>query len=198
MKKNIVFLLVASVTLLFANSSFFTGMRNQRFMFVGVQHGSYGAAYEQSVFNQDPEQQHGKIGLFAEYSLPLSMTLWYILYGGMQYDLDYYDYGGEVSMLWTFRTCAQIRVRYRPFYDSDLGVHQGYLLQLQLSPFEDVGFYVGLKNMPDYRDVERRFFGGVMFDVGRLGVYPEVSTPVHGSFEWTRVNLNFVYRYNFN
>jgi hypothetical protein len=31
-----------------------------------------------------------------------------------------------------------------------------------------------------------------------LGVYPEISTPVHGSFEWTRVQLNFIYRYDFN
>ena len=198
MRKLVVVLLMFSATLLFANNQFFMGMRNQRFLFAGVQHGSYGVAYEQSLFNQDPEQQHGCLGLFAEYSLPLSMKLWYVLYGGMQYDMDYYDYGGELSLLWAPHAYFQIKARYRPFYDSDLGTHYGYLVQLQSAPFEDVGFYVGFKNMPDYRNVERRFFGGMLFEVGRLGVYPEISTPVHGSFEWARVQLNFIYRYDFN
>ena len=198
MRKSSIILLFASATFLFANNLFFTGMRNQRFLYVGAQHGSYGVAYEQSMFNQDPEQQYGRIGLFAEYSLPLSVTLWYILYGGMRYDLDYYDYGGEIFLLWTPRAYFQIRGQYRPFYDSDLGVRHGFLVLLQSFPFEDVGFYVGFKNMPDYRNVERRFFGGVLFDVGRLLVYPEISTPVRGSFEWTRVNLNFVYRCDFD
>jgi hypothetical protein len=126
------------------------------------------------------------------------MKLWYVLYGGMQYDMDYYDYGGELSLLWAPHAYFQIKARYRPFYDSDLGTRYGYLIQLQSFPFEDVGFYAGFKNMPDYRNVERRFFGGMLFDVGRLGVYSEISTPVHGSFEWTRVQLNFIYRYDFN
>ena len=53
MKIRIVALLLASATLLFANSQFFMGMRNQRFLFAGIQYGAYGVAYEQSLFNQD-------------------------------------------------------------------------------------------------------------------------------------------------
>ena len=198
MKIRIVALLLASATLLFANSQLFMGMRNQRFLFSGIQYRAYGVAYEQSLFNQDPDQQHGSLGLFAEYTLPLSVTLWYAVYGGMQYDADYYDYGGEVGMVWDAFDYFGLKARYRPFYDSDLGTHYGYLVQLQTFPFKEVGFYAGLKNMPDYRDVERRVFGGMLFDVGRLEVYPEISTPVHGSFEWTRVQLNFIYHCDFH
>lgn len=185
------------VTVVFsASQSFFVGMRNQRFLFAGAQRGSYGVLVEQTVYNQDPELQHGRIGAYAEYMLPGSMTLWYYLYGGMQYDLDFYDYGGGLSLLWAPRNFFQVKGYYQPFYDSDYQLKYGYLLQLQSYPFEDVGFYAGIKNMPDYRNVERRYFGGMFFDVGRLSVSPELSTPIHGSFEWTRIQVNFVYRYD--
>ncbi|MBR5413425.1 MAG: hypothetical protein IK114_10370 [Fibrobacter sp.] len=198
MKKAFICLLLAVVSAFPVDGEFFVGMRNQRFLFTGLQHGPYGVVYEQSLLNQDPEQQHGRLWLYAEYSLPLSVTLWYALYGEMQYDLDYYEYGGELALQWAPKKFFQLKVCYRPFYDSDYLVKHGYLLKLYSQPFKDVGFFVGVKNMPDYRNVERRFFGGALFDVGRLVVYPEISTPVHGSFEWTRVNLNFVYRYDFN
>jgi hypothetical protein len=191
-------LLLGLFSELFAGNSFFMGMRNQRFLFVGVQHNSYGFAFEQSLFNQDPEQQHGRIVAYTQYSLPISVTLWYILFGGMQYDQDYYEYGGEVAVLWAPQRYFQVRGRFQPFYDSGYHTKYGYLLQLQSYPFKEVGLYAGIKNIPDYRSVERRYFGGLLFDVGRLSVCPEISTPIHGSFEWTRMNLSFIYRFDFN
>ena len=197
MRKVAICLLLTATVVFSASQSFFVGMRNQRFLFVGAQWGSYGVLVEQSMYNQDPELQHGQIGVYAEYMLPCSMTLWYFLYGGMQYDLDFYEYGGELALLWAPQKFFQVKGRYRPFYDSDYQLKYGYLLQLQSYPFEEVGFYAGIKNMPDYRNVERRYFGGILFDVGRLSVSPEFSTPIHGSFEWTRIHVNFIYRYDY-
>jgi len=194
--KKILALILCSITILCAEPLFFGGLRNQRYAFVGVQfQDRFGIAFEESLFNQDFDWQHGRLALFSQYSMPLGFEIEYALFAGMQYDQSFYDYGSQASLNWTVpNKMIAITGIFQPMYDSDLGMDLAYCAQLLVKPFKDIGFYFGERNIPDFRKVEDRFFGGMLFELERISVLAEISTPVNESIEWTRVGASFIYK----
>ena len=84
---------------------------------------------------------------------------------------------------------------YQPYYDSDLEISHGYSVALSLFPLSEVGVTGGIRNIPDYRETERRVFAGLVFDTPHLLLQPIISTPLRsGAKSVTRLTINFVYR----
>lgn len=190
----LIFLTTSCISYANFNSSVFVGMQNQKYLFAGVDFKSNGFVLTQSLFNQDPDQQYGRLAVFANYKLSFCSELQFLLYSGTQYKHDYYDFGSRFTLLiQPFPNILQVTGIYQPFYDSELKGEHGYQFQITAIPLEEVQLFLGLKNIPDYRDVEQRYLAGATFKVRNLRVSPEISTPIKGSFEWTRINVNFVY-----
>lgn len=185
------------VVSLYANNSFsfLMGMRNDRYVFVGVEYASrFGLAVENSMFTQGTEKQYIRVSPFYRWNIDDSFEGSYALYYGMRYDRDYFDVGARVDVLWRHYRYLQVGGTLMPFYDSFLKGLVGYQAYAQTFPLKEIGVFAGAKNLPDFRDVERRFMGGLVFESGRLCVRPELSVPMTGETHLTRVSLFFVYR----
>lgn len=197
MRKVILVALLLCYVNLFANDSFsyLIGMRNNRYVFAGVEYvARFGIAVENSVFTQGTEKQYVRVAPYYRWSLGEGLVGSYALYTGMRYDRDYYDVGARVDVLWHHYRYLQVVGTLMPFYDSFLKGLVGYQAYAQTFPLKEIGVFAGAKNLPDFRDVERRFMGGLVFESGRLCVRPELSVPMTGETHLTRVSLFFVYR----
>ena len=177
-------------------SSAILGMRCSKYGFVGYEYNNkWGLVYENSIFIQDVELQHGKI-LGYYHSSFNTIDLYYALFYGSRFNQDYYDYGGIFSAHYrTTSNLFHLNVRYQPFSDSDFGFKHGYYFSLQVLPFNEIGLFLGVRNLPDFRETERRLFGGIVFELPHLVLQPEISTPVRkGSRSVTRLSVNFIYK----
>lgn len=194
--KWMILTLLFFVSIVYAESEshILVGMRNQRYAMAGAQYKRFGVVLEQSLFNQDIDLQYGRIVAFANYVLPLYSDIQFALYAGTQYGRQYYDFGSRVMLdVDAIPHILRLSGTYQPFWDKELGTRHGFRYQFAIIAMDEIQLYAGLKNIPDYRETERRYVGGVVFDVGYLSVTPEISIPVNGSFEWTRISVGFVY-----
>ena len=180
-----------------ANESFsyLMGMRNNRYVFAGVEYAArFGIAVENSVFTQGTEKQYIRVAPYYRWNLGEGLVGSYALYTGMRYDRDYYDIGARLDVLWQSYRYLQVGGTLMPFYDSSLKGLVGYQAYVQSFLLKEIGVFVGAKNLPDFRNVERRFMGGLVFESGNLIVRPELSFPMNGKTHLSRVSLFFVYR----
>ena len=180
-----------------ANESFsyLLGMRNNHYVFVGVEYASrFGIAVENSVFTQGMEKQYVRVEPFYRWNLGEGLVGNYALYAGMRYDQDYYDVGARLDVLWQSYRYLQVGGTLMPFYDSSLKGLVGYQAYVQSFLLKEIGVFVGAKNLPDFRNVERRYMAGLEIESGNLSVRPEVSVPMNGGTHLSRVSLFFVYR----
>lgn len=177
-------------------SSYFMGMTNSSYIFIGTEFfNRIGIAAEHSVFTQGAEKQYVRIAPFYRFHLPYEFYGSYALFSGMRYDKGYYDFGARLDLSWNiWNRLMQVSGTYQPFYDSFIGLKNGYRLALQSIFSQHVGLFVGLKNIPDFRAVERRFCGGLIFDTPNISVKPEISVPTDGGTHLTRVSVSFVYK----
>ena len=198
MNRIILFILALLAFSSAQGSSYFLGLRNSKYALIGVESKYHvGMAVENSLFIDDMHLQYAQLALFYNFSLPFSFKGHYAVYGGSRYNQDFYDYGARIQLEWEpIRRLFQIGGAFQPFYDSDLERKYGYKVWAQSVFFDDVGIYGGIKNIPDFRDTENRFFGGVVFDLPKLKLYPEVSKPINGSFYTTRITVSFIYESN--
>lgn len=180
-----------------ANESFsyLMGMRNNRYVFAGVEYAArFGIAVENSVFTQGTEKQYIRVEPFYRWNLGEGLVGNYALYAGMRYDQDYYDVGARLDVLWQHYRYLQVGGSLMPFYDSSLKGLVGYQAYVQSFLLKEIGVFVGAKNLPDFRNVERRYMAGLEIESGNLSVRPEVSVPMNGETHLSRVSLFFVYR----
>jgi hypothetical protein len=112
----------------------------------------------------------------------------------MRYDQDYYDVGARLDVLWQSYRYLQVGGTLMPFYDSSLKGLVGYQAYVQSFLLKEIGVFVGAKNLPDFRNVERRYMAGLEIESGNLIVRPELSFPMNGGTHLSRVSLFFVYR----
>jgi hypothetical protein len=112
----------------------------------------------------------------------------------MRYDQDYYDVGARLDVLWQSYRYLQVGGTLMPFYDSSLKGLVGYQAYVQSFLLKEIGVFVGAKNLPDFRNVERRYMAGLEIESGNLIVRPELSFPMNGETHLSRVSLFFVYR----
>ena len=197
MRKIQCFIMLLLTVSLYANDSFsyLLGMRNDRYAFVGVEYVSrFGLAVENSMYTMGTEKQYIRFAPYYRWNIDDSFEGCYALYYGMRYDQDYFDVGARVDVLWQRYRYLQIGGTWMPFYDSFLKGLMGYQMYVQSFPLKEIGVFAGAKNLPDFRDVERRFIGGLVFESGRLCVRPELSVPMTRETHLTRVSIFFVYR----
>ena len=196
MKRIILFFLALLSFSTAQESAYFLGLRSSKYALVGIESKyHFGMAVENSLFVTDEHLQYARIALFYNFSLPFSLKGGYAIYGGSRYNQDFYDYGARLQLKWEpIRRLFQMEGVFQPFYDSDLETKYAYKLCAQSIFFDDVGIYGGIKNLPDFRDTEIRYFGGVAFDLPKLKLYPEISRPINGSFYTTRITVNFIYK----
>lgn len=77
----------------------------------------------------------------------------------MRYNFDYYDFGAVLDLKCRlFSKYLQIESVLQPFYDSDAKSMIGYSISARTMPIEEIGFFGGFKNLPEIRDIERRYF----------------------------------------
>ncbi len=197
MRKLILIAVLLCCVNLSANESFsyLMGMRNNRYVFAGVEYAArFGIAVENSVFTQGTEKQYIRVAPYYRWNLGEGLVGSYALYTGMRYDRDYYDIGARLDVLWQHYRYLQVGGTLMPFYDSSLKGLVGYQAYVQSFLLKEIGVFAGAKNLPDFRNEERRFMGGLVFESGNLCVRPEVSVPMNGGTHLSRVSLFFVYR----
>lgn len=197
MKKSLflVLLLVAFSFAALDSTALVAGMRSNRYAFVGFQtKENFGVAFENSVQTQSPKKQYARLAAFYVFDLPFNIHSNYAVYGGMRYDKEFYDVGTRVELLWkAHERYLQLNGVWQPFYDSDYGRNFGYLVGVRSFVLPEVGVVANFKNIPEYRDVERRVSFGLVFETDHLSVMPEISIPVDGQNPLTRVFVSFVY-----
>ena len=197
MKKIVLFLLFLLLGGAHADEglAYFLGMRNNHYAFVGVQYASkYGLAVENSVFTQGVEKQYVRIIPMYLWELGYGISGAYSVYGGIRYDQDYYDLGARLDLSWQKYRYFQLVGVLSPFYDSFLKNRVGYQAYIQSFLGQEVALFAGIKNLPDFRDVERRYIGGLVIKTGNVQVRPELSMPMDGGTHLTRVSIFFVYK----
>lgn len=197
MKKVLLILLMFSLTIMAEKpSNILAGMRNGRYAFVGLQTKyDIGFAVESSVHVQKPEIQYGRGILFYTAELPYEISLDYALYAGMRYDQEFYDFGSRFSVLYKLHSrYLHLNGVLQPFYDSDYDGHVGYLVGARTFFLPEVALFASFKNLPEIRAVERRVSGGLLFETQHLSVMPELSMPINGEIQLTRVSISFLYK----
>ena len=174
---------------------YFLGMQNSKYAYVGVRpFKHWGVLYKNSVFAQDVELQYGRLAVFSVFSSNINLSGEYFFFGGMRFNGDYYDVGSELDLRYTlYSRYLILRGVLQPRYDSEIGRMLGYSISAQTMPLEEIGLLAGFKNLPEYRDVERRVFVGLAFESGHLKVEPELSVPLEMDMERTRVSISFIY-----
>ena len=65
--------------------------------------------------------------------------------------------------------------------------------KLTTIPLSEIGLFVNLKNIPDYRVLENRLAGGLVFVFEHMTVKPEISVPLDFNLDYARVSVSFVY-----
>lgn len=187
--------------LLFISSSFASyymlGMRNSKYAYVAYENTRHwGFALENSFFVEEVELQYARVAAFYTFDLNLGLEGAYTLYYGRRYNGDFYDVGAILALKYNIvDRLFQIGATFQPFYDSDLKSKNAYNAWVQTIPLEEVGLFLGIKNQAEYRDLERRAYAGVVFDLPHITLKPEVSTPLEkGCKSTTRITVNFVYR----
>ena len=196
MRCFLVLLFLLCSTAFAQGTTYFLGIRQSKYGYVGVQpFRHWGVRYDNSLFSQSVEYQYGRLALFYSFDTPFNMRGTYSFFYGMRYNQDYYDWGGELNCTLALHPkYFRINGILQPKYDSDIKEMVGYSVSLQTLPLQEVGLLMGFRNLPDFRDVERRAFVGMIFETERLKVVPEVSTPIATKMESTRVAISFVYR----
>ena len=194
--KVIFSILFLALTLYASEAEFSIAMRNSKYGAIGFEYNDIGVVYENSVFIDVLEKQYARLLIYHDFSWTDRIDLRYSLYYGTRYNQDYYDYGGifEINTRIT-KHALRFSGIYQPYYDSDLEISHGYSAALSLFPLSEVGVTGGIRNIPDYRETERRVFAGLVFDTPHLLLQPIISTPLRsGAKSVTRLTINFVYR----
>lgn len=188
-------LLFASSIFASSNFAYLLGMRNNRYVFIGVEYDNvWGFIVENSVFTQGTEKQYIRVAPYYAWALPGNITGSYTLYTGMRYDKDYYDFGARIDALWAPIQYMQLGGAFNPFYDSFLKEKIGYEFFLQSYITKELGIFAGFKNIPYFRDTERRIMGGFTIKTGNILVRPELSLPPNNGSHLSRVSLYFIYK----
>lgn len=196
MKKLFAVLLFLLIEPVFANSNFayLLGMRNNRYAFMGIEYsGKVGMVVENSLFTQGVEKQYIRLAPYYRWNIGKYFEGSYIFFVGMRYDGNYYDLGSRLDFLWLPFYYFQIGGSLMPYYDSVLKRKIGYKAYAQSFVFQDVGLFIGVKNLPDFRETENRYIGGIVIKSGRIWVKPELSVPMSRDSHLTRVSVFFVY-----
>lgn len=178
------------------NPAFFGGIEKSHYAFIGMEFLSrLGFAIENSVFTQGIEKQYIRSVIFYKWRILSHLHGSYTLFYGTRYDNDYYDAGAKVDLSLAIHPrflhlCGAIQ----PFYDSFFGYNTGYQICAQSFVFQEIGFYGGFRNIPDYRDIERRIFAGISINSGNIIVLPELSLPTSRKTHLIRLSVNFIYK----
>lgn len=195
--KKILFIFIMASLVYAEQSSYILGLRSSKYGYIAYQNkNNWGIAFENSIFIQDVELQYARTAVFYTFSALSLLHGSYAAYYGSRYNQDYYDIGTSITCAWDiFGKYLQVDGIWQPFYDSDIGLTYGYSAWLQTIPLNEVGVFGGIKNLPDSRDPERRFFAGLVFDLPHMLLKPEVSTPLRKKGRsMTRVMVNFTYK----
>lgn len=185
----------------FANTEFFFGMPNTRNAFLGLEiNDAFGLYVKHSVLINDPDmginmkQQYVRIGSFYQWYGGDYIRGRYWAYGGMKYDQSYWDFGTRAFVAMGPSLGMNLEVMLQPFYDSEMGNFLGYLIRARTPTVKKTNVFLGYKNIPEYRMVERRLSAGFSITKDDLIVDCEVSSPTSWKTQFTRVSLGFIYK----
>lgn len=197
MRKALLLLFFLSICAFAQNTHYFLGVQNSKYAFAGIENPNrFGFSIKNSLFVEDLEYQYVRAAIFYNFQLPFNIGGRYTLYSGIRYNRDFYDFGGNLHLKWNvFDKLLQIESSFLSYYDSDLGRKICYLVGIQTMFLKEIGVFAGFKNIPEYRDSEQRIYGGLVFDVPRILVKPEISIPINNEWETTtRISISFTYR----
>jgi len=196
MRKFALIFLLFPLVVLASDVYYGLGLRNSKYASISIeQKNGWGIAVENSLFAQDLNFQYVRFAPFYNFTAPLGFNGRYVLYGGFRYDQNFYDIGAMLSVNWeALKKYLQVQGVFQPYYDSDLGQKNGYSVGIQSILLQEVGLIAGIKNLPEYRDTEQRFFGGLVFCLPHMTVIPEISTPARGHIQTTRFSVSFLYK----
>lgn len=193
--KNSLILTLLTISLLHADFQPFIGMRNSYFGFVGMDiDNKWGLAIEHSIYPQGPEKQYIRGWVFANYAIWDKITIRYVTFAGQTYNDTYYDFGLQArANIQLITNYLQLLGVFQPYYDSFWKQQNGYLCSIQSMFTKEAGMFLSFKNLADYRDLERRYSAGLLFQVINLFVSPEYSIPLKKDFRAGRMTIFFKY-----
>ncbi|MCQ2049470.1 MAG: hypothetical protein MJZ22_00440 [Candidatus Saccharibacteria bacterium] len=193
--KKILCLLIVLTSVSFADSTYYLlGLRNSKHAMVGARYKNYGVVVENSLYVQSIDLQYIRASVFYRFDLPLNLSGYYALYSGIQYNRNFFDVGAVANLKWNpLGKYLQMSATIMPFYDSDLDRQFGYSFGIQTIPLSEIGLFVNLKNIPDYRVLENRLAAGLVFVFEHMTVKPEISVPLDFNLDYARVSVSFVY-----
>lgn len=189
-------MIVSSLAFAEGNLGYVLGVEKTRYYFAGLEYAKkWGIVIENSVFDQGVEKQYGRFAPYYLWNLPGGFSGAYTLYFGMQYDLDFYNFGARVDLQWTIHSRYLFaNAVFELYYDSYLKDNVGFEIFVSSFLLKEVGVFGGYKNLPEYRRTERRYIAGLLFETGRIVVKPEISLPQNEDSSLMRTSVSFVYK----
>lgn len=200
MKKILLFLLACALVSFAnegssSNKEIFAGMKNSRYAFVGGSYKNFGLSLESSIFVQKANQQYGRIAAFYKSPLAFNLNVYYALFAGIRYDGAYYDVGGKLNINGSWiENRIGLDATMQISNDSEIGTIYAYELRGILRILSETALFAGTRTIPEFRMKEHRGFAGISFTSGNLSVCPEVSIPLSGKLQLSRISVSFIYK----
>ena len=194
-RTKIILFLLAGFTSLHAEYHPFIGMRNSYYGFVGIRlDDKWGATVEQSLYPQGPEKQHIRGWIFSKYSPAKLIDIRYAAFIGTAYNESFFDAGVRADLIANIlEKHLQLLGTFQPFYDSFWEKQLGYRCAIQSMFTNELGAFFSFKNLADYRNLEKRYSAGMLFQVKNLYVRPEYSIPLNRDHRAGRTTIFFEY-----
>lgn len=194
MRKFILLIAILATSLL-AQSSLLLGAENQKRAYIGYEHNhAFGFFIKNTVFKQDLDLQQVEFNPYARFNYSPTLSFKVNPFYGMRYDADFYYLGSRFLMDWSRFQYLQLKLEITPYYHNRGKYATLYKSQVQSFILPSVGIVAGAKNIPEYNQIEERFFGGLIIRDSHSEITSTISIPDH--FENThliRFNISFIH-----
>lgn len=179
------------------SQSLILGVKNTRIAIAGYELScKLGLLIENTMYVQDVKSQYIRLALFYKKDLQYKVNAGLFAFYGQRYNHDYYDLGVRLFTDWHWKVFA-FSGALQPLYDSEMKYHTCYSVAVNGYVFSDFAVAIEFKNIPEYRNVEKRASFGLLFDTPVLKVKPEVSIPLTNEEQLTRISISLLYNHKF-
>lgn len=179
------------------SQSLILGVKNTRIAILGYELPcKMGLLLENSMYVEDVKLQYIRAALFYKFNLLRNINGGIFAYYGQRYNNDYYDLGTRFFVDWHWKIFV-FSGALQPLYDSEMKYYTCYSATVNGYILSDLALTIGFKNIPEYRNVEKRAAFGLLFDTPVLKVHPQVSFPITNEEQLTRISISFIYYHKF-
>lgn len=174
------------------------GMRDNRYVYGQyLLKSHYLFKVEESVFSQKISSQY--LRAYVGYRGTVNQVIEYTgtAYYGHTYGSYFYSAGARVDLRYGFCKRLFVEGSLNPHYDSGYGYNTAFKVEAGASLSSAINLMAGYTTIPQFRECEKRVYGGFDFHVGRLCVTPVFSLPAADFSEIKNLRVQMGFEYEF-